>query len=305
MDDWTWQKDRFEDIFGEKIQGEIQRNWPADKRIAVLLTFDTQGDVDAATAGAPNSMWLPGRINYCDLSMRRFDIQEGLDRILRILQKHNVRATFPTCGMTADWYPDVVPKVLDHGHEVAVHGYHHVDLFHLNSDDERIEIERATETIARAVGTQPKGWRSPRYSVTEHTLDVLRDIGYTWDSDLHDESFPYILRKSGQDIVEIPAGLDDWSLYLQLSGGAAPQMGGTPYGSTAGVLSTLMAEFDTLFEESEREPRIFQWCMHPKISGRPARAAVLERLIIHMKDHDGIWFAACEDIAQLAKTSRS
>lgn len=141
---------------------------------------------------------VPQRINYCDLTMRRYDVEEGLRRVLRILAKYEVRATFPTCWMTANWYPDVVPKVLDGGHEVAVHGYHHVDLFHLSREAERIEIERATEAIAKAIGEQPTGWRSPRYSVTEHTLEILREPGYVWDSDLHDQSFLTCFRSRGE-----------------------------------------------------------------------------------------------------------
>jgi len=300
LDDWTWHKDRFEETLGEKLPGRFAVEWPKDVRLAVLFTFDTQGDIDATTAGAPNSMWAPDKINYCDLSMRRYDVAEGLDRVLRILSKHEVRATFPTCGLTAEWYPDAVKKLLDHGHEVAAHGYHHVDLFHLSPTEEREEIGRATDAIGKAIGEQPKGWRSPKYSITDGTLDLLRDAGYVWDSDLQDQSFPYVLRKDGRELVEIPAALDDWGLYLQLSGGASPQMGGTPYGTTEGVLSTLKAEFDILYEESDEEPRVMQLCMHPKITGRPFRAAVLDRLISYIKQHDGARFMTCSALADLA-----
>lgn len=300
LDDWTWHKDRFEETLGAKLPGRFTEQWPKDLRLAVLFTFDTQGDIDATTAGAPNSMWAPDKINYCDLSMRRYDVAEGLDRILRILSKYDVRATFPTCGLTAEWYPDAVKKVLQDGHEVAVHGYHHVDLYHLTPAEERQEIERATEAIGSSIGEQPKGWRSPKYSITEHTLDLLRDAGYVWDSDLHDQTFPYVLNKGGRELVEIPAGLDDWGLYLQLSGGASPQMGGTPYGTTEGVLSTLIAEFDILYEEAEKEPRVMQFCMHPKITGRPFRAAVLDHLISYMNVHDGVRFMTCSEVAALA-----
>ena len=47
LNDWTWEPQRFEETFGERLPGRFHENWPQDKRVAVLLTFDTQGDVDA------------------------------------------------------------------------------------------------------------------------------------------------------------------------------------------------------------------------------------------------------------------
>jgi peptidoglycan/xylan/chitin deacetylase (PgdA/CDA1 family) len=300
LDDWTWSKDRFEQIFGQRLPGGFRENWPSGKRVAALLTFDTQGDVDATVPGFENK-WVgyEDRINYCDVTMRQYDVLEGVPRILRILDKYGVKATFPTCGLTCEWYPDLIKEIAAGGHEVAVHGFHHVPLLQLDPDGERAEIERATEAVAAVIGEQPKGWRCPLYSITEHTLDFLRDFGYVWDSDFHDQDFPYVLSKDGRTIVEIPAGHDDWTLYLMLGPGTI-QMGGTPYGTADGVLGTMKAEFDILYEESADEPRVFQFCMHPKITGRPFRAAVLDRLIAYLQEHDGMWFPTCAELAALA-----
>jgi peptidoglycan/xylan/chitin deacetylase (PgdA/CDA1 family) len=297
--DWMWRREQFAETFGERSKGGFVERWPADKRMAIVLTFDTQADVDAAVAKYQTCLWSSGNINYCDLTMRQYDVIEGVPRVLRILRKHNVRATFPTCGMTADWYPDEIRRIGDEGHEIAVHGYHHVELHELSDREERDEIERATAAIARLIGAQPRGWRCPLYSATERTLEFLRDLGYQWNSDFHDSDFPYVLTKNGRSIVEIPAGSDDWTMYLQYAPGS-PQMGGTPFGTSQGVLSTIKAEFDVLYEESADEPRMLQWCMHPKITGRPFRAAVLNEFIAYAQDHDGIWFPTCTELADLA-----
>ena len=297
--DWTWRPERFAETFGTRGEGRFAERWPNGKRIAIVLTFDTQADVDAAARNYQTCFWESGAINYCDLTMRQYDVVEGLPRILRILRKYDVRATFPTCGATADWYPDEIRTIVDEGHELAVHGYHHMLMTDLSADEERVEVERATEAIDRVGDGQPQGWRSPVYSVTDRTLDLLRDAGYVWNSDFHDCDFPYVLTKDGRDLVEIPAGDDDWNMNIQYAPGA-PQMGGTPFGTADGVLSTIKADFDLLYEESESAPRVFQWCMHPKISGRPFRAAVLDRAIAHMKEHEGVWFATCAELAALA-----
>ena len=51
FDGWTWHKDKFEEIFGQRVVGDFGRNWPDGMRIAVVLTFDTQGDIDADVPG--------------------------------------------------------------------------------------------------------------------------------------------------------------------------------------------------------------------------------------------------------------
>lgn len=300
--DWTWTSDRFEETFGTRLAGRFSERWPAGTRVAVLLTFDTQGDVDAAVpnyVAGQTCFWSSGEINYCDLTMRLYDVLEGVPRVLRVLREHGVKATFPTCGLTAEWYPEMVRAIAADGHEVAVHGFYHAPMSELTPDEQRDEIARATEAIATASGARPAGWRCPLYSITDHTLDQLRDLGYLWNSDFHDSDFPYVLRKDGRDIVEIPAGHDDWTMFLQYAPGS-PQMGGTPYGTYDGVFGTLKAEFDLLYRESEREPRVFQYCMHPKITGRAFRAAVLSDLIDYMKAREGVWFATCREIAELA-----
>jgi peptidoglycan/xylan/chitin deacetylase (PgdA/CDA1 family) len=301
LDDWTWHKDDFAKTFGDRVPGRFRENWPANTRIAVALTFDTQGDIDAALPGRSNGRW-PGyedRINYVDLAMRQYDVLDGVPRVLRILAKHGVQATFPVSGMTCDWYPDTVREIASHGHEVAAHGYHHVLSIQLTPEQEREEIERATDAVARLLGAPPRGWRTPVYSTTEHTLDFLRDLDYQWHGDFHNADFPYVLRKNGRDIVEVPPSNDDWSLFL-IGGPGMLRMGGTPYGTTEGVLGTLKAEFDVLYEESAEAPRMFQLCMHPSIIGRPFRAAVLDRLITYIEECDGVWFTTCTDLAALA-----
>ena len=304
---WVWHKDDFEKSFGTRQAGRFAERWPAGVRLAVVVTFDTQGDVDAAVASdmaGSSAAYMTcrlrsGAINYCDLTMRQYDVLEGVPRVLRILRKYGVRATFPTCGLTAEWYPEMLKSLVDEGHEVAAHGYYHAPMDELSDAEERAEIERATEVIERVTGVKPRGWRCPMYTITVRTLDILRDIGYSWDSDFHDQDFPYVLSKDGRSIVEIPAGHDDWNMYLQASPGA-PTMGGTPYGTAEGVASTMRAEFDMLYEESAEAPRLLQWCMHPKISGRAFRAMVLDRTLEYMKQHEGVWFATCSEIAALA-----
>ena len=59
------------------------------------------------------------------------------------------------------------------------------------------------------------------------------------------------------------------------------------------VLEAWKTEFDVLYAED----RAFVLAMHPQIIGRPSRLAALEGLIRHIADHDGVWFARCDHVA--------
>jgi peptidoglycan/xylan/chitin deacetylase (PgdA/CDA1 family) len=297
----NWSRGAWAETFGEERPTRLEEQWPEDTRIAVCLTFDTQGDVDAAipTYQLGTCYWAEGKINYCDLTQRQYDTRRGVYRILEILRRHDIRATFPITGLTAEWYPEVVDAISADGHEVGVHGYRHVPLFRLDEDEEREEVEAATAAVANAIGgKKPLGWRSPMYSTTPNTLKLLMEQGYLWNSDFHNDDMPYILAQDGRQIVEIPAGLDDWELNLiQVPENVG--MGGVPYASASHLTDVLSSTFNMLYQESEGQPRVMQYCMHPKITGVPYRAWSLEALIRHMKSHEGVWFCTMEDVARL------
>lgn len=296
----VWHRAKWGETFGAELPTKLAQNWPEGVRIAVMLTFDTQGDVDAAVPGYQHSsgFWREGAINYCDLTQRQYDTRRGVQRILEILARHEIRATFPTTGITAEWYPEIAEAIVEGGHELAVHGYRHVPLHTLDAEGERAEIEAATAAIQNVLGHQPHGWRSPMYSTTPNTIQILTELGYLYNSDFHNDDMPYLLENDGRTIVEIPAGLDDWMLNLiQVPENVG--MGGVPYSSPSHVTDVLSSNFDMLYLEAASEPRVMQWCMHPKITGMPHRAWGLEQVIKHMRSHAGVRFCAMEDVARL------
>jgi len=296
----TWHKDMWEQTFGLEQAVDVASRWPDGIRVAVMLTYDTQGDVDAAVPGYQNGTcyWDEDNINYNDLSQRQYDARRGVERILRILGKYDIRATFPTTGVTAEWYPDVIGSIAEAGHEVAVHGYRHVPLYKLSDAGERNEIAQGKEAVEAVTGRPARGWRSPMYSSTKRTIRLLTELGFTYDSSFHNDDWPYALDNDGSTLIEIPAGLDDWELNLmKVPGGIS--MGGQSYAAPSAVTDTLVSHFDMLYEESAEGPRMMQYCMHPKITGRPHRAYGLQRFIEYVGGQDGVWFCAMEDLAEL------
>src|ERR1700722_7757778 len=91
--------------------------WPEGKRVAVSLTFDV--DAEAGFLG-------DGRQYACrltTLSEGRYGVTRGLPRILAMLSRHDIPATFVVPGDTAVPHPDAVASIMAAGHEIGHHGY--------------------------------------------------------------------------------------------------------------------------------------------------------------------------------------
>jgi peptidoglycan/xylan/chitin deacetylase (PgdA/CDA1 family) len=257
--------------------------WPAGARCAVSLTFDNFGEsfdlLRYGHAGGANAdgVYAPRR---------------GIERVLDLLSRHSVRATFFLEGWNVRKYAALAREIVAHGHEVAAHGWMHEPWSTLDEARERELVRRTTETIAEVIGHAPAGWRSPSGLTTVNTLGLLRDAGYLYDSSFGDEDVPYLLRTSpdsDHEIVELPWSwaLDDAAYYAYPGAIRRP----------SDVADLWVEEFDAAYAMTGN----FMLVCHPRYSGRPARIGALERLIEHVKMNDGIWFARCEEIAQAAR----
>ena len=109
------------------------------------------------------------------------------DRLLSILDRANVRATFFVLGWVAERFPALVRRIASCGHEIASHGYSHKLIYEDTPDAFRADLRRAKRVIEAAAGTRVVGYRAPSYSVTARSLwalDILIEEGYEYDASI-------------------------------------------------------------------------------------------------------------------------
>jgi polysaccharide deacetylase family protein (PEP-CTERM system associated) len=115
-------------------------------------------------------------------------VEVGTRRILRLLETHEVRATFFVLGWVADRHPLLVRRIAAAGHEIATHGYWHQLIYRQTPAEFAADLRQALEAIGRALGAnRPLGYRAPGFSITNESLwalDVLRDEGFIYDSSI-------------------------------------------------------------------------------------------------------------------------
>jgi peptidoglycan/xylan/chitin deacetylase (PgdA/CDA1 family) len=261
-------------------------SWPNGARVAVGLSFD----VDNATATLSQ-----GVLDYEVISRGEYGAVDGLPRILRLLDKYQVPASFFIPAVSASLHPEMIKQIQASGrHEIGVHGWIHERLPQLN--DEREEQRLLTQSIdllTKMTGKRPIGYRAPSWQFSFWTMQQIKDAGFLYDSSLmaSDDAYELLLDGKPTGVIELPIEriLDD-----------APYFGGGANGSNPSI-DAVYEVFETEFNVAYEERGLFLLTMHPHIMGHRSRVALLEELIDHMKSEDRVWFATHEQIANHVK----
>ena len=259
----------------------------SDRQLAVSLTFDF--DAESAWQGAF------GVDTPSALSRGAYGANEGVPRILKLLEKYDLPATFFIPGDTCDRHPDVVRSIAAAGHEIGHHGYLHEAPHLLSSAEERRMIERGLDAIQRITGTTPTGYRSPSWELSKATFGLLVEYGFDYDASQLARDRPYWVEDQGvqTDVVELPSAweLTDSAHFLfaynpvYLMGMSGPSK----------VEEIWREDFDGAYEEGG--DGCYVLTMHPQIIGRRHRMQMLERIIQHIRGYDGVWFAQMREIS--------
>lgn len=108
-------------------------------------------------------------------------------KILDILSKKSVEATFFVLGFVAEKHPELVREIDAAGQEIAVHGYAHRHVYAMSPESFRQDLKRATNVISEITGRPVKGYRAPEWSIRDDSLwalEILRQEGYEYDSSM-------------------------------------------------------------------------------------------------------------------------
>lgn len=263
--------------------------WPDGVRAAACFTFD----VDAES---PILWEHPEASQHLDvMSHQAYGPRTGVPRLLRLLDRAGVRATFFVPGYTAERWPDAVRAIRDAGHEIAHHGYLHEGSRGADAGAEEARLLRGLEALDAVAGVLPIGYRAPNWELSYALPALLVKHGFRYDSGLMDADHPYRLAvgpaPGAPSIVELPAhwGLDDWEPYNYLPG----ITGSGVIASPADVVARWTLELEALVDEGG----LFMLTNHPFVSGRASRATALERLIERARAIDGLWIATCAEVA--------
>ena len=283
---YQWSDEYIRDVVdnvraGRSLQPLI---WPGGARVAVLLSFD----VDNESVTLRN-----GEAPVGPLSQGEYGARVALQRVLDSLDEHDIPASFFIPSVSLMLNPQMADAIAASGrHEFAIHGWIHERNNQISGSEERRLVMQAIDFMEEATGSRPVGYRAPSWNFSDSTLDILRELGFLYDSSLMADDRPYELMANGEatGMVELPVDwiLDDAPLFNPL---------GARYSPPRDVLQVFKDEFDVAYEEGT----MFLLTMHPHITGHRSRILVLKELIDHIRRKDDVWFATHRQAAEYVK----
>jgi peptidoglycan-N-acetylglucosamine deacetylase len=262
--------------------------WPNGARVAVALTFNVSNSANQLARGDTAVVAMTGG---------EFGAAQGLARVLELLDRHRVPATFYVAGVADLVDAQMVPEIVKRKqHEIGVLGWSDENVASLdNADEETRLLTRAIERLTKSAGRRPTGARGPSGTVSRHTLGIMRNAGLVYDSSLQarDEPYEVMLEGKASGLVELPNNAYRNDQRFLTSGRTGPGLLPSP----ELIFETFQDDFDVAY----REGTLFVLTLHPHVVGMRSRIIYLDRLVEYIKSKPGIWFATGEEIARYVK----
>ncbi len=273
-------------------------HWPDDARVAlsVVVNFEegseqsvTDGDPRAESIGEIPYPMPPGIADLTTESLYEYGMRVGLWRVLDVLARHDVRATFFMCGQAMERSPEAARAVQSAGHEMISHGYRWEEYFRMSREAERERIQQTIRAFEEVVGQRPLGWYC-RYGPSINTRElVVEEGGFAYDSDAYNDDLPYYVAVGAKQHLVVPYNLDVNDIRFWLGPG---------FVSGSEFDHYCRETLDWLYDEGAHTPRIMSVGLHPRIIGRPGRIGGLDRFLAYARSRPGVWFAKRQEIAQ-------
>jgi peptidoglycan-N-acetylglucosamine deacetylase len=264
----------------------------------VCLTFDFDGISGFIARGQTTASWI---------SRGEFGPRVGAPRLLALFRKYGIRSSWYVPGHTIETFPDAVKSVVDAGHEIAHHGWTHRPPSSLTREEEEAELIRGNEAVKRISGQYARGYRSPSWDLSPHSVELMLKHGFTYDSSMMGDDYtPYYARQGDVIELEKPAVLGKRSTLVELpihwSTDDSPHFefvrseNNIRQGlrNANDVLGNWVNDF--LYLRDTMEWGVLTYTCHPFIIGRGHRIMMLERLIQRLLD-EGAVFQRMDDTA--------
>jgi len=270
-------------------------------RHIVCLTFD----FDTQSGFIARGMTTP-----TPLSRGEFGVT-GARRLLDLLASRGIKSTWFIPGFTIESWPRACEAVIAGGHEVGHHSWAHIPPANQARDEEEADLVRANEAIARLTGAKARGYRSPAWDLSDHTIDLLLKHGFHYDSSLMGADYlPYRARRGdvarlnepyrfGEEtaLIEMPISwsLDDYPHFefVRASPGVLASMQ-----PPRAVMQSWLDEFR--YMKKSVDWGVLTYTMHPYVIGRGQRMLALEELVDNL-GKEGAVFMTMQEAAREAK----
>lgn len=270
--------------------------WPQEARVAINFVINYEeggersipdGDEESESlfTDIPNIHISAGIRHISSESMFEYGSRAGIWRLLRLFDEYQIPATLFTVGLALSRNSQLCSYLKQSKHELAGHGYRWIDYRFVSPIIEKEHIDKTLHLIHELTGKTVYGWYTGR--VSEHTRALLAETSLIYESQNYSDDLPFWISNQGKPLLIIPYSLDCNDIRYCTAPG---------WSSAEDEFQYLKHAFDCLYREGEKSPKMMSIGLHPRISGRPARAEALRRFLDEICKKK-VWICRRQDIA--------
>jgi allantoinase len=261
--------------------------WPNGKKVAVSVTvmFETWSEGHAPTYSVQTTHLKPGTVDHASKAWSTYGGRVGVWRIIRMLDRLQIPATFFTSARCTEEYPAAVKQIVKSRHDLAGHSYTQDQLLaYMTVEQQEATIRRSIDMLQSFSARKVTGWASPVVAFTPETAGLLAKAGLTWTTDVTYADLPIKLHTPHGVIAGVPT--TDFSDNRVMR--ASPR----------DLFDVYKGTFDYLYANEPMGLLVF--VIHCQFGGRPLIAAVLQEVLQYIAQFPDVWFARHEELGRWA-----
>ena len=274
--------------------------WPNDAHLALSIVINVE---EGAEANIQDGDKYPEPVDEMGIALKhsirslinesnyQYGLSRGAPRVLRLLDQHQITATFTACALALERAPALTRQIVALGHEITSHGYRWAHQFNMTEDEERAYIVKARDSIAATTGQVPAGWLS-RYLTTMNTRRLLIEEGFMYHMDDLSDDQPFWDHEQGRPIVVMPYQIDNNDMKMWAEPSYTPDQ----------WLKYAIDNLDWALGEGRHSVNMMSLGVHLRIIGRPGRIWALEKFLAYAKQRSqephGPWITTRKAIAE-------
>jgi allantoinase len=268
--------------------------WPDGARLAFQVIILHEWESEPWHRSRPMPATSHHKFDFMSLGGREYGARHGIWRLLDVVERHGIKASIMTNGLTAKLFPDSVRACSDRGHDVVAHQWDQSvfpPMFAMR-EQESEALKKTKAILEQVTGRAVTGNMSPGPRPTPHTLELLAELGFEWTCDYVDSDFPYFISVGGKRLLSVPyatPGCIDFDLL--------------PF-SLPERLAHMKMMFEATYAESARLPMMFSYAIHTHWGGTTGMARVLDEFLTHVEMHEGLWRPRGVDVVKLWNMSQ-
>ena len=181
-----------------------------ESMLAVTVDIEDWYHIPSVT-GSPFSKYVSVDDFFSEWEGRYDFLNDSTRRVLDLLDDLGVRATFFVVTEVIDYYPGLLERIVERGHEIACHGLHHICFLNPRTKEPLVsqtefesQVREGKRRLEEVAGQEIIGFRAPNAYVAGWMLDSLEKVGYKYDSSVSVNSLSHKLDCKPERVGTVP-----------------------------------------------------------------------------------------------------